>query len=74
MGEEAFFRLARPDEGEALASVTQILPDPTGAFESAVNVSLLHSDPTGSNLSTFETMAFDGFVSVMLTAFENQTM
>jgi len=47
MGEEAFFRLARLDEGETLASVAQIRPDLTGAFESAVNVSLLHSDPTG---------------------------
>ena len=43
----AFCGLARLGNSRALVSVTEILPDPTGAFEPAVNVSDLNSDSTG---------------------------
>lgn len=43
----AFCSLTRPDDGRTLVSITKILSDPSGALQSAVNISVLNADPTG---------------------------
>lgn len=43
----AFCRLTWPDDSRTLVSVTKIFSDPSGALQSAVNISVLNADSTG---------------------------
>lgn len=52
-----FCSLARPGDGGALASIAQVLSDPSTAFQSAVNISVLNSDSTGDRTLVKQTQS-----------------